>query len=99
MGAIFFLLFTAFIGELTFKKFSCLLPRKNKVKSVFAAILAFFLYVVFFPAIFAIRKYKDKSYWERFVLANTYSLLKGILNMVVVIFVVASVIDFFFIRG
>ena len=45
-----------------------------------ASLICLFLYSVVFPAIFAIQKHKDKSYWERFWLANFSSLVKKIFN-------------------
>lgn len=68
--------------------------QKDKIGAIFCTSIIFifiFFYLFFFPAIFAIRKYKNKSYWERFWLANFSSLAKNIFNgyllFIIVIFV------------
>ena len=57
--------------------------QKSEIGAIFCTFIIFifiFFYLFFFPAIFAIQKYKNKSYWERFWLINFSSLIKNILD-------------------
>ena len=58
--------------------------KKENTINLFSLMLFWiFLYLVAFPLLFAIQKYKDKSYGERFWLANFSSRVKIIFNIIV----------------
>ena len=70
MGAMTDLIGSATIHFIFFEK--CYSKLKEKIKKIescnalfLSIFFAFFLYIVVFPLIFAIQKYKNKSYWER----------------------------------
>ena len=59
-GAIIDLIISAVISHIIFRK-----KKKNYRDCLISFFIISFLYITIFPPLFAIQKYKNKSYWER----------------------------------
>ena len=70
--------------------------KKKTVNILLFTGISTFLYLVIFPLIFAIRKYKNKSYGERFKLTNFSSLMKNIFNITILISLFFSITFYFY---
>ena len=86
MGAIFSLIISCI--ELMFPP-SCF--SSKEAQEMFSIISFLLFYFGVFPVLFAIRKYKDKSYWERFLLAN-FSNEKITINTLIIVCIIFFVI-------